>query len=64
MAKTDEPDFEDQIKLAQSESVTQAFAKNHSADGLADIGIDAIDTTEAFLKRFYQEDLFYLQPDG
>ncbi|MBT3991398.1 MAG: YkgJ family cysteine cluster protein [Rhodospirillaceae bacterium] len=56
MAKTDEPDFEDQIKLAQSESVTQAFAKNHSADGLADIGIDAIDTTEAFLKRFYQED--------
>jgi Fe-S-cluster containining protein len=55
MAKTDDPKFESELKQAQKDSVAAAFAKNPSASGLADIGIDAIEATETFLKRFYQE---------
>ena len=50
------PSFENDIKQAQKDSVATAFAENPSAAGLADIGIDAIEATETFLERFYQED--------
>jgi len=56
MAKIDDPSFESELKQAQKDSVRDAFAKTPSADGLADIGIDAIDTAETFLKQFYEED--------
>lgn len=56
MAKIDEPSFESAIKQAQKDSVAKAFADTPTADGLSDIGIDAIDSAETFLKRFYEED--------
>ncbi|MBT3917622.1 MAG: YkgJ family cysteine cluster protein [Rhodospirillaceae bacterium] len=53
---SDLPGFEDELKLAQKDSVAKAFAENPSPDGLADIGIDALDAVENLLKRFYDEE--------
>ena len=44
MAKIDEPSFESAMKQAQKDSVAKAFADTPTADGLSDIGIDAIDS--------------------
>jgi len=53
---SDLPGYEDDLKLAQKDSAAKAFAENPSPDGLADIGIDALDAAEALLNRFYQEE--------
>ena len=53
---SDNPGFEDDLKLAQKESVAKAFAENPTPDGLTDIGIDALASAETLLNRFYQQE--------
>ena len=50
----DKTKFEDELKQAQKDSVAEAFEQNFSRDGLADIGIDALESVETLLKRFYE----------
>ncbi len=52
----DKTSFEDDLKLAQKDSVAEAYLKNPTPDGLADIGIDALATAETLLNRFYQDE--------
>ena len=49
----DRPAFEDQLKLAQKESVACELAKSPTVDRLTDIGIDAMETVDTLVKRFY-----------
>ena len=50
------PEFEDRLKLAQKDDVAKAYAARPSPDGLSDIGLDALQTADALLQRFYDEE--------
>ena len=53
---SDKPNFESDLKQAQKDSVAKTFASHPTGDGLADIGIDALETVETLLKRFYEQE--------